>query len=66
MTISRHTTAPPGLFVTYKGEKVPVTNLLDANNRDTAFEHEAVKCVAGPMRDGQWLAVTLRPGDLHR
>ena len=59
-------TAPPGLFVIYKGERVPVTNMMDANNHDVPFPDQAVKVVAGPMRDGQWLATTVRPGDIQR
>ena len=38
------------------GEAVPVTHLFDADGDEVATWAEAVKFVAGPLPNGQWLA----------
>jgi hypothetical protein len=37
-------------------EIIPITNLFDYKNNEVYDWDEALKFVAGPMKDGNWLA----------
>lgn len=46
-------------IITISGEQLPITRMADANGEETHNRDEAVACVAGPDRNGNWHAVRL-------
>jgi len=55
---------PERLVILDNGCRLPITNMLDEFGDETSDIKECCSIVAGPMQDGQWLAVVI--GDKDR